>query len=561
MHQSRREFMKWGLAAGSVMLAGGSCLQATSAQERPLDPICPSPIRIAGSDPMPLPESLPAPSPATTPWAMPLPIPRILQPVTGLTPPVIPTEHALNIGFGYDPGPSNELYQVDIKPGLHSFHPALPTQEVWGYDGVVPGPTIVSRYGRPQIVRFRNQLPINHVGMGVPETSTHNHNGHQESYSDGHPTSIVYSGQYRDHHYPQIFAGNDPREALGTLWYHDHRFDFTSQNVYRGLAGFHLVFDSVDSGNEQDPNPQALRLPSGAFDVPLLFTDKAFDSAGQLWFDPFNFDGFLGDKWCVNGKIQPYFKVARRKYRFRLLDGGPSRIYQFALSNGAPMTLIATDGNLLPGPVPVNILTLGIAQRRDVIIDFSSYPLGTEIVLENLAEQTSGRMPSGKVLVPGSPVLKFIVDRDAVGPEQDFSQVPASLRSLPIMDLATAQQHQRTFEFTRTNGAWSINGSFYDGDVPAFTIPQGQPEIWTLRNGGGGWVHPIHIHMEEFRILSRNGAVPGPEDQGRHDVVLLAPGEEVKIYIRFRTFKGKYVMHCHNTLHEDHAMMVRFDVV
>ena len=72
--------------------------------------------------------------------------------------------------------------------------------------------------------------------------------------------------------------------------------------------------------------------------------------------------------------IQPYFKVARRKYRFRMLDGGPSRFYEVALSNDGPMTLIATDGNLLAGPLVVNHIGLGAANRRDIIIDFSVRP-------------------------------------------------------------------------------------------------------------------------------------------------------------------------------------------
>jgi FtsP/CotA-like multicopper oxidase with cupredoxin domain len=252
--------------------------------------------------------------------------------------------------------------------------------------------------------------------------------------------------------------------------------------------------------------------------------------------------------------------VARRKYRFRLLDGGPSRIYQFHLSNDDPMILIATDGNLLPAPIPADRVRLGVAQRRDVIIDFSRYPIGAEIVLENRLLQINGRGPKKDLLNPGSPVLKFIVDRDAAGPEQDFSRVPATLRRMPSMDLSTAGRHQRTFEFERKEGAWAINGQFFNGAVPAFTVKRGVPEIWTLKNHGG-WSHPIHIHLEEFRILLRNGAMPIPEEQGRHDVVLLEPGDEVMLYIRFRTFVGKYIMHCHNTVHEDHAMMLRFDVV
>ncbi len=557
---TRRNFMKWGLVAGGVALAGGSFLQSASSQQGGPCPPPPQPLP-PGVDPMPLPEGLPGPSPATLPWLAPLPIPPVLQPVSSLSPAPIAGEHELQLGFNPSLGPLNQLFKIDIKPGLHSFHPQLPMQEIWGYEGIFPGPTMIAHYGQPKLVRFRNLLPINHVGFGVPETSTHNHNGHQESFSDGHPTTFLLSGQHRDHHYPIVLAGGDPNEALGSLWYHDHRVDFTSQNVYRGLAGFHLYFDSLDSGNEQDPNPQALRLPSGNFDIPLIFTDKAFDSAGQLYFNPFNFDGFLGDKWAVNGVIQPYFKVARRKYRFRLLNGGPSRLYEFHLSNGAPMTLIATDGNLLTSPLEVDHLRMGVAQRRDVIIDFSQYPIGTEIILENRLEQVDGRKPTGHIMNPGSPVLKFIVDRDAIGAEHDFSQVPSNLRPMPVMDLATAQQNQRTFVFNRTDGAWAINGQFFNGNAPAFTVTQGVPQIWTLKNGGGGWVHPIHIHLEEFRILQRNGGLPAPEDMGRHDVVLLEEGEEVKIYIRFRTFTGKYVMHCHNTLHEDHAMMVRFDIV
>jgi FtsP/CotA-like multicopper oxidase with cupredoxin domain len=292
-----------------------------------------------------------------------------------------------------------------------------------------------------------------------------------------------------------------------------------------------------------------------------VIQDKAFDSAGNVFFDPFEFDGFLGDKWVVNGKIQPFFRVARRKYRFRLLAASNSRFWHFVLSNGDPMTLIATDGNLLPFPIPMlEGIEMCPAQRRDIIIDFSQYPIGTEIILENVMEQVNGKGPTGRILPHGSPLLKFIVDRDAVGPETDFSQVPANLRTMPAMDLATAQLNQRTFVFARTQGAWTINGEIFDGSVPRFTVKQGVPEIWTLKNGGGGWSHPIHIHLEEFRILQRNGGLPSPSDVGRNDVVCLHENEEVKIYIQFRTFTGRYVMHCHNLLHEDHAMMLRFDV-
>ena len=114
--------------------------------------------------------------------------------------------------------------------------------------------------------------------------------------------------------------------------------------------------------------------------------------------------------------------------------------------------------------------------------------------------------------------------------------------------------------FNRQNGQWTVNGRLYDGNSSA-NIPQASEEIWVLKNGGGDWTHPIHIHFEEGRILTRNRLVPPAHERGRKDVYTLGPSEEVKIFMRFRDFKGKYVMHCHNVVHEDHAKMIRWDIV
>jgi FtsP/CotA-like multicopper oxidase with cupredoxin domain len=122
---------------------------------------------------------------------------------------------------------------------------------------------------------------------------------------------------------------------------------------------------------------------------------------------------------------------------------------------------------------------------------------------------------------------------------------------------------ERLWRFDYLNGTWLVNGKLFDNSRPDAQIPLGSAEIWTFRNEGTQWSHPIHIHMEEFQILSINGVAPGPGDVNlaRKDTVLLAPNAEVKVYMRFRDFMGKYVMHCHNVVHEDHAMMIRFDVV
>ncbi|RYD85100.1 MAG: hypothetical protein EOP84_03565 [Verrucomicrobiaceae bacterium] len=442
------------------------------------------------------------------------------------------------------------------KEALHSFHPQLPPNTIWGFDGILPGPTFHSKADEPILVRIYNDLPLSRKGFGSPETITHLHNAHTASESDGYPGDFYPPGQYKDHHYANFCAGNDDNESLHTLWYHDHRMDFTSQNVYKGLAGFHLRYDELDSGNEEDPNPGALRMPSGEYDIPLMIADKRFDSSGQLFFDPFEFDGLLGDKYTVNGKIQPFFKVARRKYRFRILNASASRFYEFFLSSGAPFVLVANDGNLLAAPYRTRSIRIAPAERVDVIIDFKQYKRGEQVFLVNRLEQKDGRGPEEDLLDRGTEILRFDVDRVAPDP----SQIPLLLRPQPEVDL-TRVTKRRTWEFERTNGSWAINDELFDVDEPRALVKQGATEIWTLRNNSGGWSHPIHIHLEEFQILTRNGRKPPVHERGRKDVVVVGPNEEVRVYLKFRDLLGRYVMHCHNTVHEDHAMMLRWDVV
>ncbi len=519
-----------------------------------------------------MPNDLPNPSsPQVTPFQIAMPVQPVMQPSSALTP--MPTLNA-NTAFGEAPRTDHQgwtqfapqaFYDVRVQEFNHLFHPQYPLQPVWGFNGFMPGPTIAARYGQPALVRFRNDLPPNHIGFGDPNISIHLHNAHTASESDGDPADFYQPGLFKDNHYANAYAGfstpqfspaGDSREALSTLWYHDHRVMFTAQNNYKGLAGFYLLFDNKDSGNENDTTPGALRLPSGAYDVPIIFHDKAFDSNGLLRFDTSNTDGYLGDQYLANGVIQPYFKVERRKYRFRLLNGGPSRFFQFFLSSGQNFIQISTDGNLLPAPIAVPSVYLGVANRMDVIIDFSQYKTGDQVFLQNRLDQCSGFGPTGTLSSPGVSVIRFDITGDP--PSPDNSQAPQVLRSLPPVN-SSSLLPQRQWTFESQNGAWTINRKFFDPNRVDAYVTRNTAEIWEFRNGFN-WSHPIHVHLEEFQILSRNGASPKPSDAGRMDTVILNPGDRVKVYIQFRDWRGKYVMHCHNTVHEDHAMMIRFDV-
>ena len=303
---------------------------------------------------------LPA-GPRTEPFVDWLPVYAAKQPVSELMPVSTPSPDTGSGECGRPPHqrrndwPANKFYTLKVQEAKHQFHRDLPWQTIWGYDGILPGPTFVERYGVPVIVRISNELPANAMGYGSPEITTHLHNLHCGSESDGF-TGDYYSatkfgptltapGGYKDHHYPNCYAGydkydptnGDPREALGTLWYHDHRLDFTAPNVYRGLAGFYLLFDEIDSGDENDPNrfdpnrsppdltKRALCLPSGVgkYDIPLLFSDKQFDSSGYLVFDSSPPRASLATNFVSMARSSPNLRWSAASIAFACSTVGP----------------------------------------------------------------------------------------------------------------------------------------------------------------------------------------------------------------------------------------------
>lgn len=543
-------------------------------------------------------------SPNLSAWTEELPIPEVLKPVSSLSPEFQMHEPARDWWNQYDHQRCEEqglspqtFYEIKVRNTDWKFHKDLPPTPVFGYNSTVPGPTIEARYGEPFVLRVNNELDPRHQGLGMPDCALHLHNMHTPSESDGYPGDFVTPGYYRDHHYPMVRAGYDAglanpakfgstngdyREALGTLWYHDHRLDYTSQNVYKGMWGMCKVFDDYDTGDEST----GLRLPSGPYDISLGFQDLQFDSRGQIFFNVFDTDGHLGDRVAVNGKIHPVLRAKPRRYRLRLLNSSPSRFYQFFLCKGdaagnfklsnntwEPMMLIANDGNLLEAPYavpPSEGVLMGNANRMDLVLDFEKYA-GQTLYLVNRLHQDSGRGPSYQLLNPGTAVLKIVVDKDTSVVDNSLPVDPAypvgagiqrttRLRPLPPIDMSEVKAN-RTWKFNRFNGAWTVNDQIVDLKVPRCTPKKGTAEVWTIFNNSGSWSHPVHIHFEEFQILSRNGRTPPPYERSRKDVLVLRPGEEVKIFIRFRDFVGQYVMHCHNVVHEDHAMMIRFDIV
>ncbi len=551
---------------------------------------------------------------------------------------------------GTEFGPGGLYYDVarggttkGIQPRLHPKLPVQNANSVWTFDGTFPGKLIMARAGQPLLFRHYNALPISagaNRGFGVNQLSTHLHNGHNPAESDGYPGAYFYPGQYYDYRWPLILSGygrantdySDPRsgtpdiggdkthpgdwrESLSTLWFHDHRIDHTAENVYKGMVGMMNVYGVVDRGREglnchyADPaNNYNLCLPSGTqlnwgnrdYDVNLAISDKAWDANGQLYFNLFNREGFLGDRITVNWAWMPFLEVRPRRYRFRILNASMGRFYKIALVTAAgrrvPFHMVGNDGNIMEHAVPFpnsesqDLPLQTIGERFDIVVDFSSLAKGTKLYFVNLAEHEDGSRAkqyaelrdaiAGRSNDPG--VGKFLEFRvaDAVPGAQDLSMNPADyvegkLKMIPrpkFTDTELANAKVRRFEFGHSSGSddkpWTIKTDDGKGLTANLKRVSAAPalnsvEIWHLVSDSGGWAHPVHIHFEEGQILSRDGKPPPIwERWARKDMYNVGRlfSNDVKVALRFGDFLGTYVEHCHNTQHEDFAMMLRFDV-
>lgn len=439
---------------------------------------------------------------------------------------------------------TTDFYKVYMKPATAEIITGYQTP-VWAYNGQVPGPTFPMVQGRDAVVRMVNSLPSKHPVLGyTPWTSVHLHGSASLPPFDGYASDITNPGQYKDYRYPNW-------QPARTLWYHDHGVHHTAENVYMGLAGMYTL---------TDPMEQSLTIPHGIYDVPLIVADKMFNADGSLLFDTNDAAGLYGDVITVNGRAWPVMKVAKRKYRFRILNASISRSYKWFLDNGASMQVIGTDAGLMPKPQTVTSFRHGVAERYEVVIDFSKYKAGTRILLKNSSPKNNINFTNT------DKVMAFEVTNDGYSTKNN--SVPALLNpDLPTMKLKEADATQtRQFSFVRANGKWTINGKTWDDVVASgFTALLADPvvdstEIWELRNPSGGWHHPVHIHFVDFQVLSRNGVASMAHERGAKDVVFLGENETVRLLIRFEKGSGKYMMHCHNLVHEDHDMMGQFEI-
>lgn len=445
-------------------------------------------------------------SPFVTPFMRPLAIPQVLSPVSS--------------------DESTDYYEITMREAQMEIIPGT-LSTIWGYNGTYPGPTIRAKAGRRAVVKQINNLP--------ESMSIHLHGGHTPPEFDGHPHDLIPPGTFKNYNYPN-------NQLPTTLWYHDHAVDATGRHVYLGLAGFYILSDELEDG---------LALPRDSNDVPLLIQDRLFKSDGSLNY-PLNdetlIEGVLGDRLLVNGVIQPYFEVANRKMRFRILNGSNSRAYSLALSTGDPLIQIGSDGGLLAQPVLRSPINIAPGERLDVLIDFSRYSLGSRVVLTNRFSMDFGL----------AEIMEFRITRD----EPDEVPIPTTLRTferIPVESAARSRSFILADEVVNGRRLWTIDRKLYDPLRIDASINLNDVEIWEFINNSYS-THPMHIHDIEFQILDINGRKPATGDDGWKDVFLVPALGRLRVIGKFADLTGTYVFHCHKLEHEDHAMMGQFEV-
>ncbi len=505
-----------------------------------------------------------------TPYLDALPIPPVATPIAG------------------SPGGA-ATYNLTMREFEQQLHSQLPPTRVWAYhDGVAalhtPGPVIEARTGLPVTVNWINDIRDfvtnaprtndhylavdtqtdaggNVCIMGAVDaakTVAHLHGGHVPAAIDGYPEAAYLPG---DPPVPYAYPNN---QQAGYLWFHDHALGITRLNVYMGLAGLYLLRDSVED---------AVPLPRGQYEVPLVIQDRKFNPDGTLKYPGMWMDHFFGDKVMVNGKVWPYLDVRRGKYLFRILNGSTSRVYTLSLvppSGTLTFTIVGNEGGLLAAPARgVGALTVGPGERYDVVVDFAGYANGDEILLRNSA---GAPFPNGAADLPQ--VMKFRVTSQS----GYTSAVPDTLRSIVRLDPASAVQI-RDFRLKQsgTDGCgravWEINWLGWN-DITEY--PRlGTIEIWRFINDSGV-SHPMHMHLVMFQVLDRDGfttgtggtiipngnpQAPSAEESGWKDTAMVAPNQILRVVARFEDYKGKYAYHCHILEHEDHDMMRQFQTV
>ncbi|MFZ4573734.1 MAG: multicopper oxidase family protein [Phycisphaerales bacterium] len=443
-------------------------------------------------------------------------------------------------------------YNAGDPTTVWRFEPTLlkgPAGSVTNLPNNYLGPIIRVKQGQRVRINVRNELPEESVvhwhGLDVPEAM------------DGHPRDAFLPGQSYLYEF-------EVQNRAGTYWFHPHPDMRTGFQVMKGLTGMFIVEDCIED---------ALDLPRGSYDKPLIIQDRTFNAANQFAYTPMTNSGFLGNTIFVNGQPNAAWSVANCVYRFRVLNGCNARTCKLAFSDGTPMTAIAVDGGLLPAPVTKPYIMLSPGERVDLWVDLRGKSVGSQLKLQSLAWTPGG--PAGSSIYPHGAAFDVLTLNVAHAFDYPIT-LPTTLAPFTPYNLADAVNPTapRVIAINFAMGMFMMNNRMFEMENVATDEIFRLGDLYLLEftnfTGNPQMPHPMHLHGPQFQIISRsvnaaglnnyNTVRDGLIDGGWKDTFLLMPGETVRVLVKRDKHPGLFVYHCHILEHEDMAMMRNFRV-
>lgn len=437
-----------------------------------------------------------------------------------------------------DPGRVEDgvrIFDLRVAAGETEFFPGRTTGTI-GINAPFLGPELRFRAGERVRLNVTNALG--------EAAALHWHGFDLPAAADGGPHQPIAPGASWS---PEFAV----RQRAGTFWFHSHTHGRTAAHVWAGMAGVIRIEDEEEA---------ALPLPrtAGQDDFTLILQDRRFDEHSQMPYAPDMHDrmsGKIGDVMLVNGQTATFLPVDGPRIRLRLLNGANGSVYRLHFADGAAFHQIASDGGLLAAPVAMTEAFLAPGERAEILLDLAD---GAARFLR--AEVFGAESPFA-----GSNGVRDVLEVRPARAQAAAAALPARLADLPAIPDETGER--RSFLLTMSGGGLmgdpQINGASFDHGRVDFSVPLGAVETWIFENRTE-MLHPMHIHGVQFRILSRNGTPPAPQEAGLKDVVLTRPGERVELRLAYASYADPatpYMMHCHILEHEDAGMMQQFTVV
>ena len=450
---------------------------------------------------------------------------------------------------------SGSIINLTMHKDIVQFFPSGKISHTYAFNQYkYLGPTLIFRKGKVQSIVVNNQIG--------DTTTVHWHGIHLPSKWDGGPHTTIAPGNS----WNPLFTVMD---KAATYWYHPHTHMKTAEQAIKGAAGLILVKDSVEA---------TINLPRtyGIDDIPLVVQCQQYNAQNQAMPLGMQDSTILVNGARANYGYSVYGNFPAQVVRLRILNASGERAFNFGFSGNKQFHQIASDGGLLNAPHLTTRIRLAPGERAELLLNLTGMN-GQSLYLMSYASELAMGIQGGPTMPmpPNFPPMDSplngvdfnILKINVVAPTSNpVTTIPSSLVVNNPYPVSIANV-TRTIRFT-ADSAMVMDGPFYFNDSTFnmmridYQIPLNNVEIWKLVNETMV-AHPFHIHDVQFYLFDRNGALPGPEEQGRKDVVLVPSGDSVMFITKFEDFADTivpFMYHCHILMHEDDGMMGQFVV-